>query len=295
MYNVLEVFLTLTILCMISLNYLLNLYTMKNTINFKSQIILLIFLLAFTTGFAQKKTKTIKVLSYNIHVGNPPSQPGVKNLEEIARVINESDADLVALQEIDVFTKRSGKDIHQSEVLAELTNRHHFFAKAIDYSGGEYGIAVLSKFPIKETKRHQLPKAEGVKGEQRALAVITVEVEEGVYVDFASTHLDLKKESRILQTEFISDLFRNSENSVIVAGDFNASPKSNEMKKLGKHFKISSIKNGFTFPVVKPNVEIDYIMYAPKRRFKVKSHRVVQEHFPSDHLPLFVELEMRVK
>lgn len=265
---------------------------MKKGFYFKSQIALLAFLLIYSIGFAQKKTKTIKVLSYNIHVGNPPSQPGVINLEEIARVINESDADLIALQEVDVNTKRSGKDIHQSKVLAELTNRHHFFAKAIDYSGGEYGIAVLSKFPIMDQKAYSLPKAEGVKGEKRALAVITVEVEEGVYVDFASTHLDLKLESRLLQTEFISALFKNNRNPIILAGDFNAYPKTKEMKILKKRFKISSIKNGYTYPVVNPNVEIDYIMHAPKRKFKIKKHVVVQEHVASDHLPVFVELEL---
>lgn len=51
---------------------------------------------------AQEKKVKLKVLSYNIHVGNPPAKPGITDLNGIAKVINDSDADLVALQEVDV-------------------------------------------------------------------------------------------------------------------------------------------------------------------------------------------------
>lgn len=259
----------------------------------KMLFISLVLCLGVTTLFAQKQSNRLKVLSYNIHVGNPPEKPGVVDLEAIAEVINDSDADLVALQEVDVFTKRSGKDLDQAKELAILTNRHYFFAKAIDHQGGEYGIAVLSKFPIVKSEHYLLPKAEGVKGEQRAIAIITVEVKKGVFLDFASTHLDLSSQARQLQADFIINLFKERKNLVVLAGDFNANPDSEEIKMFESYFKRSSIKNGFTFPVKNPKVEIDYIMFAPQDRFKVDWHVVVDEHFASDHLPLFVEFSWK--
>lgn len=91
--------------------------------------------------------RSLKVLTYNIHGARPPAQKDVIDLAAIARVIRASDADLVALQEVDVRTERSGKEIDQAQDLGRLTERKVFFAKGIDFQGGEYGIAILSKLP----------------------------------------------------------------------------------------------------------------------------------------------------
>src|SRR5690606_31245260 len=90
-------------------------------------------------------------MTYNIHIANTPSEPAsVVDIAAIAKVINEVKPDFVALQEVDRFTDRSGKDLDQAAALAELTGMHHQFFKAIDRSNGEYGVAILSKYPIEE-------------------------------------------------------------------------------------------------------------------------------------------------
>ncbi|MCC4230107.1 endonuclease/exonuclease/phosphatase family protein [Zunongwangia profunda] len=43
------------------------------------------------------------VLSYNIHHANPPSQSEVINLDTIATIIKNSKADIVGLQEVDIY------------------------------------------------------------------------------------------------------------------------------------------------------------------------------------------------
>jgi endonuclease/exonuclease/phosphatase family metal-dependent hydrolase len=59
----------------------------------------------------------IRVMSYNIHVGNPPSQaPTARDLPAIARVINREKPDLVALSEVDDGTERSGCDVNQTRI-----------------------------------------------------------------------------------------------------------------------------------------------------------------------------------
>lgn len=267
---------------------------MMTIFNTKINVIYFVFavigLFSIHLANAQEKKSKLKVLSYNIHIGNPPSRPGLTDLNGIAKVINESDADLIALQEVDVHTNRSGKDLDQAKELAKLTDRNYYFVKTIDHDGGEYGIAILSKFPIVNKESYLLPFAEGVRSEQRAIAIVTVEIDKGVFLDFATTHFDLTPQSRLLQSAFIIDLVKDRKNSIILGGDFNATPDSEEIKLLDQYFTRSAIENGFTIPVVNPLKEIDYILFRPKDYFKVDKHLVINEHFASDHLPVYLEL-----
>lgn len=260
-----------------------------NTINKAFYFALFIAgLFSFHPATAQKKKVNLKVLSYNIHIGNPPAKPGITDLNGIAKVINDSDPDLVALQEVDVYTNRSGKNLDQAKELGKLTNRHYYFVKTIDHDGGEYGIAILSKFPMVKKESYLLPIAEVARSEQRAIAIVTVEIEKGIFLDFASTHFDLTPQTRLAQSAFIVDLAKKRKYPMVLGGDFNATPDNNEIKLLESHFKRSMILNGFTFPVVEPTAEIDFIMYTPESSFKVERHEVIEEHRASDHLPVLV-------
>lgn len=262
--------------------------------SFNYIIVAFAFLILFS-GCAVKRstnnTTTLKVLAYNIHHANPPSkEEGFIDLPAIAKVINESGAELVALQEVDVNTIRSGKGINQAEELGRLTGMNYFFVKGIDYQGGDYGIGILSKFPILDTDSLRLPMKEGAGGEPRVLAMVTVEPVKGKKVTFASTHLDLKPENRLLQSQAIIEKLGNLSMPVILAGDFNAKPESDVINSFDQFFKRSSIENGFTIPVVVPNREIDFIMYRPETKFKVIKHKVIEEKYASDHRPVYVEL-----
>lgn len=115
-----------------------------------------------------KKEITLRVMSYNIHHTNPPSEPDLISPETIAEVIRKEDPDLVALQEVDVNNKRSGIDLNQAQAIAEILGMEFHFAKAIDYQDGFYGNAVLSKFPVLETKDVKMPTMESVKEIGRA-------------------------------------------------------------------------------------------------------------------------------
>lgn len=84
----------------------------------------------------------------------------------------------MALQEVDVNTERSGAG-NQSEMIAEKLDMHYFYAKSIDFQGGEYGVAILSKFPKENEKINRLPKIAESKGEPRVLATATIKIAEG--------------------------------------------------------------------------------------------------------------------
>ena len=243
-----------------------------------------------------EKQDAITILCYNIHHANPPSKPDVIDLPAIAKVILQQKADLVALQEVDVHTSRSGIAVHQAEELARLTGMTAYFAKAINYGGGEYGVAILSRYPMKDPKNTPLPTDDNTKGEHRTLATATIVLPGNREFIFASTHLDAQRNdrNRQLQIKKILDVLKGQNLPVVIAGDFNATPESDVIRQLDNYFTRSCITNcPFTIPEVTPDRTIDYIAFAPAKNFTVLSHSVVEEAYASDHRPVKVVLQLK--
>ncbi|MBD2700016.1 endonuclease/exonuclease/phosphatase family protein [Spirosoma sp. BT702] len=265
--------------------------------------LIILFLISITTyayegpvrpvTLTNQKSAKLRVMTYNIHHCNPPSAGNNIEVDAIARVINQEKPDLVALQEVDVNTERSGKGVDQANELARLTGMHYFFSKAIDHQGGDYGVAVLSRFPILESVRYTLPVDPAIGGEIRTIAAITVDVAKGKRIVFASTHLDLKEENRTIQSELIIKHFGDSKLPMILAGDFNALPDSKVIQYFDKTFVRSCQECGFTIPVKNPNRVIDFVMYKSGDAFENVSTRVIDEQYASDHLPVVADLTIK--
>lgn len=228
----------------------------------------------------------IKVMTYNVHHCNPPASANLIDVAAIAKVINDEKPDFVALQEIDVNTSRSGKDLDQAKELGRLTGMNYYFAKAIDVQGGEYGVAILSKFPILESNKQLLPMKEGVSGEQRVLAWITVQLKSGKKVIFASTHFDVQ-DHRLLQAEKVTEIFKDKPYPVILGGDFNETPGSSAINYLDRSFVRTCKQSCFnTSPATFPTKAIDLLFFKSANAFEVIKNYSVQEKLASDHLPL---------
>jgi endonuclease/exonuclease/phosphatase family metal-dependent hydrolase len=209
----------------------------------------LVVFLPYHAAAQANKGATLNILCYNIHHALPPSKKDSIDLDAIARVINEAKPDLVALQEVDVHTKRSD-GIDQAAELGRKTGLTPYFFKAIDYDGGEYGVAILSRFPIKDQHRYPLPTKEGTKGEPRVLATAVITLSGKKEIVFACTHLDAQRDSvnRELQIKAISEILKTSKRPVIIAGDFNAPPGSGVIRVLDAHFKRTCTRCDFTIP-----------------------------------------------
>ena len=231
----------------------------------------------------------LRVLCYNIHHANPPSRPGVIDLDAIANVIKKEQPHLVALQEVDVFTERSGKSIHQAEKLAGMTGMKAYFAKAIDFGGGEYGVAILSRLPMEAMRNIPLPTAAGTNGEPRTLATAVITLPQGKKILFASTHLDAQQQdtNRMLQINRIVEVLKPEKLPIVIAGDFNSVAGTSVINVLDSIFTRTCTTNcGFTIPEINPTRTIDFIAYTPANAFSVKAHHVVEEGYASDHLPV---------
>lgn len=250
--------------------------------------IFFLLILFFGQPAATPAANTLKVMTYNIHHANPPARPGTIDLEAIADVIKSQSPDLVALQELDVNTKRSG-EIDEVKRLAKLTGMYSFFSKGIDFEGGQYGVAILSKYKITATERFPLPFREGIKAEQRSLAVVTIEFSNKKQMIFACTHLDLKEEHRMLQVAEINRVLGNRKSDVVLAGDFNLEAGTPAMAVLEKYFDRSCNENcPPTIPDVNPVKEIDFVLAKKGSKLKAVSHTVINDVHSSDHLPVVV-------
>jgi len=234
---------------------------------------------------------TLRVLCYNIHHGE--GTDGKVDLPRLARVIRSADPDLIALQEVDNRTKRT-RGVDQTEELARLTGLHGRFGKAIDYEGGEYGQAVLSRFTPADATVHTLP---GIPArEQRIAFEVRVKVA-GQDLSFVTTHLHhLESALREQQAAKLNELFADADRPIVLAGDLNATPESKPVANLASKWTLAISDPGLlTYPSVKPTKQIDYILFRPGGRFRVVEAQVIDEPIASDHRPVLAVLELREK
>jgi crotonobetainyl-CoA:carnitine CoA-transferase CaiB-like acyl-CoA transferase len=84
----------------------------------------------------------LRAASWNMRAARSAS------LDAVAEVIAQIDPDVIALQEVDVGVLRTGR-VDQPALLAQRLGYHHAFAASIEYQGGVYGLAVLSRVPFR--------------------------------------------------------------------------------------------------------------------------------------------------
>lgn len=224
----------------------------------------------------------IKLASFNIRAGM--GMDGIFNIERVTKKISSIPADFIALQEVDNGLSRSQR-LDEAKIFAEATSMHYEFAKAIDFDGGEYGIALLSKSKPISTERIPLPGREEV----RVLLICEFE-----NVVVCCTHLSLTEEDQITSVEIIKKALVGKYNKpVFIMGDFNALPTSCVLDSFKESFNIISDTTKFTFPAVKPEICIDYILQLKDKNFPVK---VIQTYTDddtqsSDHLYVLASVE----
>lgn len=236
--------------------------------------------------------KTLRVMTYNIHVGVGMDKK--LDLQRIADVINSEHPDLVGLQEVDRGVKRTeGKD--EIAELAKLTRMDFAFAHNLDYQGGQYGVAILSRSLIQK-RDHQMYENRR-EAERRGMLRVEIEVD-GKTVNFVTTHLDYQeKDGRLFETEQLLKFLEGVSGPLIVAGDFNDEPSGSAYGLMSATFedvwtRSRAKGDGLSYPADKPAKRIDYIFTRKSDSVRGKKAWVVNT-LASDHIPVFAELELR--
>ena len=237
-----------------------------------------------TQKAALQEPVTLRILSYNIRHGEGMDKR--IGLKRIAGVIAKKNPDLVALQEIDNNCRRSGKtDI--AAVLGNLLDMEHHFGEFMNFQGGQYGLAALSLWPVKESIRHELPKG----AEPRcALEIIVQPPHMNTPLSFVCIHNTWTKENiRLKQVQTLIKALKGRKHPVILAGDFNGERNDASLKLLEKDgwtiLKKDDRSAKLTFPSDKPEVEIDFFIVKGIDLISVE-HKVIDERVASDHRPI---------
>jgi endonuclease/exonuclease/phosphatase family metal-dependent hydrolase len=212
----------------------------------------------------------LRVLVYNVHAGKDAA--GADNLARVAETVRGAGADLVLLQEVDRGTERSGR-VDQPAELARLTGMHAVFGRTLDYQGGGYGVALLSRWPVAEDTLIHLPvepQPERAGGSREPRGVLRARVDApGGPVYVLNTHLDASGEDTYRRQEAAALLriaggLRDAGARVLVGGDLNATPESAviaEVRAAGWSDAWAACGSGagLTYPAREPVKRIDYL------------------------------------
>jgi len=231
----------------------------------------------------------LRVMTYNVHVGIGTDKK--LDLARTAEVIRRERPDLVGLQEVDRGVERTGR-VDQIAELARLTGMEHAFAHNLDYQGGQYGVAVLSRRPVLSIDHRRFRHLR--EGERRGFLRVEVEAGGG-RLNFVTTHLDYQHaDNRLYEARQLLAALAEAKGPVILTGDLNDEPAGETYKFLAARYAdawAGAPGAGLTYPADKPSKRIDYVLFDARAGLRARGARVV-ETLASDHLPLVAELEL---
>jgi endonuclease/exonuclease/phosphatase family metal-dependent hydrolase len=251
-------------------------------------------LLALPLGARAQEPITVRVLTYNIRHGEGMDR--VYDLVRLAEVMRSANPDLIALQEVDNGAERSGR-VNQLEALAAMLEMHGEFGRAIDFQGGQYGVAVLSRWPLHYPDNQALPASPPWYEPRTSLTVFTRAGERGPLIQFTTTHLDDARDSpdRIEQVKALNDLLVSGDGRpAILAGDFNARGDTDLLAILDEHWTniTTAIIPDGTGGRNQRGLRSDYIFFRPRDRWRVVDWQVIDSpQNASDHRPVLAVLE----
>ncbi len=231
----------------------------------------------------------MRVMSYNIHSGR--NMDNVLDLESIGKVILKIQPDLCALNEVrmrtrDVFGREQARD------LAKQTGMDWRFGRAIDYNGGEYGNAMLSRFPILSSRTVPVPQLPEEEREQRyeprAVLECIVQTDQGP-MQALTCHFGLSRREQEVAVETVLSMLREDMPSVFM-GDLNIAPDSDLIAKLRKRLCDTAENTPNTFSAREPYTKIDYIFVSPEISC---GQMQTLDTLASDHLPVYADMCIR--
>ncbi len=235
--------------------------------------------------------RKLRLMTFNVRMGAGAEGPfevpagTLGHLPQCAEVIRRVAPDVVCIQEIDRKTDRAA-GLDEPEELARLTGLHATFAPKLKLSGGEYGLAILSKEKPLSVETVYMP------GSAHTRCLMICEFRD-CFV--ANTHFPLKDELCENAAKIVRACLAGKSKPVYFMGDLNSKPTSATIRALGESFKTLSDVSAFTFPAKQPDRTIDYVMvdaaHAPD--CAASAPVVVAAPEATDHCAIWLDVSVR--
>lgn len=241
----------------------------------------------------------LRLLTFNIQVGIKttkyrhyvtkgwkhvlPHESRIVNLKRIAELVR--DYDLVALQEIDSGSLRSGF-INQVEYIADRAQFPYWYTQLNRDFGpfAQQGNGVLSRIAPVDLEDHKLPGA--IPGRGAILLRLPYGDET---VSLVLLHLSLGERSRQLQLEYVRRLIETEEH-VVLMGDMNSHLSQLLFDSpLAETNLVPADQVPPTYPAWRPSLALDHVLVSPGLR--IGEYEVLDCRL-SDHRPIAVTVEL---
>lgn len=230
-------------------------------------------------------TPMIVTASYNIHRCFGTDRKYLP--ERIVEVLRALDADVIALQEVDM--RLLADDRHQLEFLAAELGMTHIAGPNIQDHRGVFGNALLTRYPVRKVRLLDLSVR---RFEPRGAIFAHLDVGRGLDLLVVATHLGLNAAERRLQVRKLLHALaaEPGDGPVVLMGDCNEwKPNHGALRGLNRRFGQSMMPR--TFPSRFPLLPLDRIWVSPNsglRRAAVYATPLAR--VASDHLPLRAEI-----
>jgi endonuclease/exonuclease/phosphatase family metal-dependent hydrolase len=236
-------------------------------------------------------TQSVRIATYNIHkcIGRDGKYDPGRTTEVLASL----SADIICLQEVDDGAKRSNRERLVDQLGDRLQLPHRAFAVNVSLrSGGGYGNAILSRWPIVDSENIDVTTPMKKRRSLLRAAVHTPHQLNGSHLHVFCAHLGLAQYERKLQLSTIvkhpSIAHLSSEAAVVMAGDFN-DVWGNLVKRLAPHGFRGMESSPSTFPAGLPMRALDRVFVRGAAHIVgVERGDCELAKIASDHRPLVV-------
>jgi endonuclease/exonuclease/phosphatase family metal-dependent hydrolase len=238
--------------------------------------------------------QSVRVATYNIHKCRGLDRrvrPG-----RIVDVLNEIDADIIALQEVLSIEGRD-READQVRFIAEELHLHFAFGETRRLKGGRYGNVILTRHPIRIHRNYDIT-ARG--REPRGCLRTDVKLDAGTLhvfnVHFGTAFFEHRAQARRLFEERIVN-HHELTGARIVLGDFNEWLRGSVSRTLRSHLEWADIRRHLrrsrTYPGVLPLLHLDHIYFdASLKLERLHLHKGPKAMIASDHLPLVADFRI---
>ena len=232
----------------------------------------------------------LHLMTYNMYSGR--DLDGNYDLAGKIAAIRACAPDILSLNEVHRCTHLS-RGADQAEEIAQACGfPYRFYARTIDHDGGEYGIALLSRYPILNAENRSVPPCFCPDKSPEPRTVIDAMIccgEKTLHV--LTTHFGLSDREQQAGAAHILRLTGDRDTSTVVMGDLNCTPDSAVIGSLCDRFADTAAwqtdgqRATYRNPV--PSRKIDYI-------FVSRDLTVLEAAVPalgtSDHRPVTCEI-----